>query len=100
MSDTPVSENELKSAIVAVFGEVPQDDLQQRVDALCQGMYEDSEVDSEWFERFYPQYEQWIDQLHALELDYQERIALFLQRCQQEIEEVPELHWHDLFKSR
>lgn len=57
------------------------DDLQQRVDALCQG----------WSKRFYQFVLRWINRLWTLELDYQERIALFLQHCQQETEDVPEL---------
>lgn len=93
MSANTVTDNELKAAIAGVFGDVPQDDLHERVTALCQGMYDDSDahLDREWVEQNSPEYERWLHRLKALELSYQDRVSAFLEQCREVSPDVPEL---------
>jgi hypothetical protein len=86
MSTAVISEDELRAAISSVFGEIPADDLQRRVVALCQGLNDSTDssrqLDDEWVERVYPRLENWLVRLQVLENTFQERLAVFLLECQ------------------
>lgn len=83
MNSQASTNHDLELLVSRLIGDARNDDLQRRVSALSDGMFdEDTQIDREWVERFQPLYSDWVRRLQDLELAYQDRVSDFLKACQ------------------